>query len=84
MERIPNMKYHMELHYGDDNDNNIHSFTMEADSKDDLFDKLEEDFLAHPGGAQDTITVDGDADSLLLMWYENDIPHHHDYYITKD
>ena len=70
MERIPKMKYNVELHYGDENDNMIRSFTMDAESKKDLLDKLEEDFRSDFDGNDDIVTIDGDEDSVTMLWSE--------------
>lgn len=77
------MEFKLALHTGDDNDNMISRFTTDADSKESLFNRLEQDFKGMFLGNIDDITIDGDDDSLLIMWYENDIPYHHDYYLES-
>ena len=70
MERIPKMKYNMELHTGDDNDNSIATFTMDADSKEKLFATLEKDFADNFAGNMDIVTIDGDENSITMLWSE--------------
>lgn len=65
------MEFHIAHHTGDDNDNSISRFTMEAESKDALFAKLEKEFFENFKGNKNDVIVDGDENSLTLMWFES-------------
>jgi hypothetical protein len=64
------MLFHIALHTGDDNDNSIDRFDMEAESKENLFDQLETDFFENFSGNREDVMVDGDENSLTLLWSE--------------
>jgi hypothetical protein len=76
--------YHLALHSGDDNDNSIDRFTRDATSIDDLFAELAAEFRADFLGSEDDVDVDENETCLTHLWYENDIPYHHDFYVESD
>ena len=76
--------YHIALHSGDDNDNSINRFTRDSTSIDDLFAELAAEFMSDFLGSEDEVDVDGDENSLTHLWYENDIPFHHDFHVESD
>jgi len=76
--------YHIALHSGDDNDNSIDRFTRDATSIDDLFAELAAEFRADFLGSEDDVDVDENETCLTHLWYENDIPYHHDFYVESD
>jgi hypothetical protein len=65
------MLFHIALHTGDDNDNSIDRFDIEAESKEKLFDILEAEFLEDFTGNREDVMVDGDGDSLTFLWFES-------------
>lgn len=60
------MYYIVEIHHGDNNDNNIRSCIVEANSTEEVFSILKPSMIGWLGCSDTKIEEDGDTDSLYL------------------
>ena len=62
--------FRFEVHHGDDNDNNISEFIMEAKNLEECWVRIQKDLEKRAKEAGITLDIDGDGESLTSMYYE--------------
>ena len=70
------MFFVFERHIGDDNDNSISEGYVEAETLEEACDALQK-YLEEK---HKDVDIGGDDVSVTAMWFENEIPHHEDFY----
>src|SRR5690606_22754029 len=85
-ERTRPVFYLIEVAIGDDNDQSISDLVLYANTKERVIDAIDLHFkqeLTAEDFDHDSVERDGDVSSHVgLLWYEDAIPYHADYYVS--
>ena len=70
------MFYIFERHVGNDNDNSVSEGYVEAETLEEACEALQK----HLEAKHKDVDIGGDHADVTAMWFENEIPHHEDFY----